>query len=140
MCQVCCSFSLCCPQLVLRDTGKVRLFKLGVAEDEYALVWSENYQSHVRTVLGPTQLCDKFLKVVLPGNQEVSISRQQLKEEMKLSEEEITYVVGMGGRGRRWEGGRWKGGRGRRREATLESTVKWEHLDNGHIVRHPVSI
>jgi serine/threonine-protein kinase 19 len=70
--------------LVLRDSGKVRLFKLGVAEDEYALVWTGDYQNHVRTVLGTTQLCDKFLKVVLPGNQEVSISRQQLKEEMKL--------------------------------------------------------
>ena len=83
----------------------MRLFKLGVAEDEYALVWTGDYQNHVRTVLGTTQLCDKFLKVVLLGNQEVSISRQQLKEEMKLSEEEITYVV-EGGR----EGGEEGGG------------------------------
>ena len=75
----------------------MRPFKLGVAEDEYALVWNEDYQNHVRTVLGTTQLCDKFFKVVLTGNQEVSISRQQLKEKMKLSEEEITYVVERGG-------------------------------------------
>ena len=84
-------------QLALRDKGKVRLFKLGVAEDEYSLVWNEDYENHVKTVLGSTQICKKFLEVVLPGNQEVSISRQQLKEEMKLSEEEITYVWGEGG-------------------------------------------
>ena len=66
------------------------MFKLGVAEDEYALVWTEDYRNHIRTVLGKTQLCDKFLKVVLPGNQEVSISRQQLKDDMKLTEDEIT--------------------------------------------------
>ena len=63
-----------------------------MAEDQYLLVWTEDYRNHLRTVLGNTQLCNKFLKVVLPGNQEVSISRRQLKEEMKLSEEEITYV------------------------------------------------
>ena len=69
------------------------MFKLGVSEDQYSLVWNVDYQNHMKTVLGKTQLCEKFLKVVLPGNQEVSISRPQLKEEMKLSEEEITYVV-----------------------------------------------
>ena len=70
----------------------MRLFKLGVAEDQYSLVWTADYRNHVQTVLGSTQLCKRFLEVVLPVNQEVSISRQQLKEEMKLSEEEITYV------------------------------------------------
>ena len=84
---------LCFLQLVLRDSGKVRLFKLGVSEDQYCLVWTEDYRSHLRTVLGRSQLCDKFLRVVLPGNQEVSITRVQLREEMRLSEEEITYVV-----------------------------------------------
>lgn len=82
-----------CLQLSLRDSGRVRLFKLGVSEDQYCLVWTEDYRNHLRTVLGRTQLCDKFMRVVLPGNQEVSITRGQLREEMKLSEEEITYVV-----------------------------------------------
>ena len=57
------------------------------------MVWNEDYRNHVRTVMGGVRLCDKLLKVVLPGNQEVSITRGQLREEMKLSEEEITYVV-----------------------------------------------
>ena len=82
------------PQLALRDCGKIRLFKLGVSEDQYCLVWTEDYRSHVETVMGKkNRLCEKFLKVVLPGNQEVSITRAQLKEEMKLNEEDITYVV-----------------------------------------------
>ena len=84
---------VCFLQLALRDSGKVRLFKLGVSEDQYCLVWTEDYRSHLRTVLGRSQLCNKFLRVVLPGNQEVSITRVQLREEMRLSEEEITYVV-----------------------------------------------
>lgn len=83
----------------------MRLFKLGVGEDEYSLVWTEDYQNHVKTVLGSTQICKKFIEVVLPGNQEVSISRQQLKEEMKLSEEEITYVCGGEGREEEKRGG-----------------------------------
>ena len=57
------------------------------------MVWNEDYRNHVRTVMGGARLCDKLLKVVLPGNQEVSITRGQLREKMKLSEEEITYVV-----------------------------------------------
>ena len=83
----------------------MRVFKLGVGEDEYSLVWTEDYQNHVKTVLGNTQICKKFIEVVLPGNQEVSISRQQLKEEMKLSEEEITYVCGGEGREEEKRGG-----------------------------------
>ena len=69
----------------------MRIFKLGVADDEYALVWTEDYKHHVGTVLGSSsQLYKKFVEVVLPGNQEVSISKAQLSREMKLSEEEIT--------------------------------------------------
>lgn len=66
------------------------MFKLGVSEDQYCLVWTRDYQDHLTSVLGGSQLCDKLLRVVLPGNQEVSITRGQLREEMKLSEEEIT--------------------------------------------------
>ena len=76
-------------QFTLRDAGKIRVLKLGVADDEYSLVWTVDYQNHVKTVLDNAQLYRKFVEVVLPGNKDVSISRMQLKEEMKLSDDEI---------------------------------------------------
>ena len=73
------------------EAGRVRPFKLGVSEDEYALVLSEDYLKYVKTHLGDTPLCRKFLNSLLPACQSVSVTRQQLMGEgVRFSEEDIS--------------------------------------------------
>ena len=83
-------FSLPLPQMTLKDNGRVRLFKLGVASDEYAVVFTNEYIDHAKKHLGSTTLCKKFVDVVLPACQDVSITRNQLTDELRLSEEDIS--------------------------------------------------
>ena len=83
-------FPLLLPQMTLKDIGRVRLFKLGVATDEYAVVFTNEYIGHARQHLGRTALCKKFVDVVLPACQDVSITRKQLTDKLRLSEEDIS--------------------------------------------------
>lgn len=76
--------------MTLKDGGRVRLFKLGVASDEYAVVFTSGYIDHAKAHLGDTALFKKFVEVVLPACREVSITRKQLTEVLRLSEEEIS--------------------------------------------------
>lgn len=83
-------FPLLLPQMTLKDIGRVRLFKLGVATDEYAVVFTNEYIGHARQHLGRTALCKKFVDVVLPACQDVSITRKQLTDKLRVSEEDIS--------------------------------------------------
>ena len=83
-------FLLPLSQMTLKDNGRVRLFKLGVATDEYAVVFINEYIGHARQHLGRTALCKKFVDVVLPACRDVSITRKQLTDKLRLSEEEIS--------------------------------------------------
>ena len=76
--------------MTLKDNGRVRLFKLGVASDEYAVVFTKEYIDHAKKHLGSTTLCKKFVDVILPACQDVSVTRSQLKDELRLSEEDIS--------------------------------------------------
>ena len=82
--------SLLLPQMTLKDNGRVRLFKLGVASDEYAVVFTKEYIDHAKKHLGSTALCKKFVDVVLPACRDVSVTRNQLTDELRLSEEDIS--------------------------------------------------
>ena len=76
--------------MTLKDSGKVRLFKLGVASDAYAAVFTSEYIDHAKTHLGDTALFKKFVEVVLPACRDVSTTRKRLTEVLRLSEEEIS--------------------------------------------------
>ena len=75
--------------MALRDCGKLRLFKLGVSNDEYAVVFTDKYTSHVKALLGDTPLCRKFVGSILPMCKDVSITRKQLTEELRVAEEDV---------------------------------------------------
>ena len=79
-------------QLMLRDSGRVRLFKLGEAGDDFAVVFSEEYLPHVGSHLGNTPLCRKFVGTALTECRDVSVSKTRLKE-LHFSEDEISYVT-----------------------------------------------
>lgn len=73
------------------EAGRVRLFKLGVSEDDYALVLSEDYSKYVKTHLGSSPLCRKFVNSLLPACLSVSVTRQQLMGEgIRFSEEDVS--------------------------------------------------
>ena len=76
--------------MTLKDNGRVRLFKLGVASDEYAVVFTKEYIDHAKKHLGSTALCKKFVDMVLPACRDVSVTRNQLTDELRLSEEDIS--------------------------------------------------
>ena len=103
----CCFFSF--SQLALRDKGEVRLFKLGLSSDDYAVVYTEDYKAHLRAALalggaggrglGPggrrdrdrdTPLYRKFTGPVLSSCGDVSISRSQLVGQLKVSTQDIS--------------------------------------------------
>ena len=86
------SVSFCFFQLMLRDSGRVRLFKLGEAGDDFAVVFSEEYLPHVGSHLGDTPLCRKFVGTALTECRDVSVSKTRLKE-LHFSEDEISYVT-----------------------------------------------
>lgn len=73
------------------EAGRVRLFKLGVSEDDYALVLSEDYSRYVKTHLGNTPLSRKFVNSLLPMCPRVSVTRQQLMGEgIRFSEDDVS--------------------------------------------------
>ena len=75
---------------MLIDNGTVRLFKLGVFENDYALVLSKDYKSYVCSWLGDNTLCRRVIEKVLPLYKDVSISKEQLSLESKLTQDDIS--------------------------------------------------
>ena len=74
----------------LRDSGRIRLFKLGVSSDEFAVLFTEDYVHHIKSYLGDTPLYRHFVGVVLPACRDVSITKKQLAEELRVGEEDTT--------------------------------------------------
>lgn len=81
----------------LRNTGEVRLFKLGTEADEYCIVLTEDYKSHVQkttATLGVNKtVIERFLTLVLPQYQELSLNKSIMMDEFKFKDEEITQLV-----------------------------------------------
>lgn len=74
----------------LRDSGSIRILKLGVSEHDYAVVEEERYGSYLEAFLkDDAALCCKLLRV-LPQCREVSITPQQLHP---LKESQLRFVT-----------------------------------------------
>ncbi len=65
------------------------MFKLGESSSDYAVVFTEDYTSHVKTHLGDTPLSRKFTSTILASCRDVSVSRTRLCVELRVTEEEI---------------------------------------------------
>lgn len=80
----------------LWEENEVRLFKLTSGSDEFGVVLTEDYVSHVKSrVSDPKVLLtiDKFVSSLLPNHSDVSISKKDVSNRFRLSEEEITHLV-----------------------------------------------
>ena len=73
---------------MLIDDGRVRQFKLGI-ENDYALILSKDYVSYVHSWLGDSALSRLVTHKVLPLYKDVSVSKEQLTWEIKLTHEDI---------------------------------------------------
>lgn len=74
----------------LRDSGQVRMLKLGVSEQDYVLMEEESYCGYLKEYLKEDKLlCRKLTESVLPSCRDVSASQQQLKENTALSDAQL---------------------------------------------------
>ena len=73
----------------LRDSGQVRMLKLGLTEHNYALVDEGKFSSYLRSFLQEDgALCRKVMEI-LGGCREVSITQQQLVGATALREDQL---------------------------------------------------
>lgn len=83
----------------LWEENKIRLLKLTSGSDEFAVVLTDDYVSHIKSRVTDTSILltlDKFANDVLPNHPDVSISKSVVTGKYKLSEEEITQLVNTG--------------------------------------------
>ncbi|CAH3039248.1 unnamed protein product [Pocillopora meandrina] len=83
----------------LWEENKIRLFKLTSGSDEFGILITDEYISHIKSRVTDTSILpamDKFTNDVLPNHADVSISKIDITGKFKLSEEEITQLVNTG--------------------------------------------
>jgi len=83
----------------LWEENKVRLFKLTSGSDEFGVVLTDDYVSHIKSRVTDANILltiDKFVSDVLPNHTDVSISKKDASSKFKLSEEELTHMVSTG--------------------------------------------
>ncbi|XP_074598776.1 winged helix repair factor 1-like [Brevipalpus obovatus] len=83
----------------LCDEGVVRCFRLGttIRDHETAVVFMDDYINYIRSLHKEhLNLINKFINEVLKKNSALSYTNDQLKEDYKLSEDEIKQLVHFG--------------------------------------------
>ena len=85
------AFCINLQQQSLIDDGRIRQFKLGVSENDYAVMLSDDYRGYVVSWMADcTALCKRLTQNVLPSCKDVSISRDKLTKDLRLSQEDIS--------------------------------------------------
>ncbi|XP_020628815.1 serine/threonine-protein kinase 19-like isoform X2 [Orbicella faveolata] len=83
----------------LWEENVIRLFKLTSGSDEFGVLLTDDYISHIKSRVSDSSILltiDKFVNDVLPSHIDVSISKTVAVGKYKLSEEEITQLVNTG--------------------------------------------
>ncbi|KAL9956715.1 hypothetical protein ACROYT_G038236 [Oculina patagonica] len=83
----------------LWEENVIRLFKLTSGSDEFGVLLTDDYISHIKSRVTDSSILltiDKFVRDVLPNHIDVSISKKVAAGKYKLSEEEITHLVNTG--------------------------------------------
>ncbi len=80
--------------MALRDAGEVRIFQLGVAGVDYAVVENDHYLSYLNQYFEQKgvkyqHFMKHFMKHILPACTDVSISEEHLKTDLKITESQI---------------------------------------------------
>jgi hypothetical protein len=85
-------------QIGLKDSNKIRLIKIDTSQEDYAIVYSNEYNSLISHVLQSFDplLHRKVIDKLLPHSTDHSVSKQQLTKQFKFTEEEISCLVSKG--------------------------------------------
>ena len=69
------------------------MFKLGISEQDYALVREENYCEYLKQYIKEDSLlCRKLTETILPACREVSATYQQLNAKLTLTDNQLRYT------------------------------------------------
>ncbi|KAG8196381.1 hypothetical protein JTE90_009596 [Oedothorax gibbosus] len=90
----------------LRKKGEIRLFKLGGAEDQFAVVYTKDYKAYVESCSNSQRVAN-FLKNVVNVCPDFTYSRDNLKEEFGFKEDDIIELIHEGVLTRRDVGCYW---------------------------------
>ena len=78
-------------QMMLKDKGTIRLFKLGNTADEFAVCFTSDYVSCIkRSVKSDNPVVKTFISTILSNCKDVSVSKTALSVEARLSEPDIS--------------------------------------------------
>ncbi len=77
------------PQLSLRDSGDLRLLKLGVDDEDYGLIKGPHYLEHIQCTLGDGLLGRKVAGSLLGTCTDVSVTKDQLTK-LKINRDDIS--------------------------------------------------
>nr|XP_054763251.1 serine/threonine-protein kinase 19-like [Lytechinus pictus] len=85
----------------LRDKKEIRLFRYGNSKDvdEFCIVFSDDYLSHVRKTAnqqGISDLIDRFVPEILEKMNNITFTRQMLCDVHRFKDKEITMLVNAG--------------------------------------------
>lgn len=73
------------------DDGRIRQFKLGVSENDYAVMLSDDYRGYIVSWMADSSaLCKRLTRNVLTSCKDVSVSKDKLSKDLKLSQEDIS--------------------------------------------------
>lgn len=79
------------------ESGEVKVFRLGTDEDDYIIVFTEDYRSHAQCAMTeiniPKEVTEKFVHSVIRKCNGLSIARDTLVKDCKVKEEEICHLV-----------------------------------------------
>ncbi|XP_013415910.1 serine/threonine-protein kinase 19 [Lingula anatina] len=81
----------------LRLSGEIRLFRLGGEMEEYCIVFTADYKSHVLKTTAEIAvhrgLINRFLTEIACGCPDVSVNKQTMINQYRYTDEEITQLV-----------------------------------------------
>ena len=73
----------------MREKKEIKLFRLGKETDEFCIVFTDNYNDHLKKKFANSELVKKFIDRVVMETTDVSLSKSKM-EELGFSDSDIT--------------------------------------------------
>ncbi|GAB1597258.1 serine/threonine-protein kinase 19-like [Argonauta hians] len=81
----------------LKTTGEIKLFKFGTNANDFSILFTEDYTSHISRLTEDNGISkviiDKFLNTVVRNWTDVSVNKEVMIEKFHFKDEEITHLV-----------------------------------------------
>ncbi|XP_041364570.1 serine/threonine-protein kinase 19-like [Gigantopelta aegis] len=81
----------------LKESGEIKVIKLGAEPNELSIVFSRDYEVHVDSVMRDVgvhkHIIEKFLSRVVKNCRDVCLDRETLMKDYRFKDEEVTQLV-----------------------------------------------